>query len=429
MHILCMMQFICTVHTYGPPRGLRGVTVSENDVLRMPLPSDGPLEAPAEWERLRRRRPVATVELPSGDRAALLTRYDHVRALLSDRRFVRPTAADDAARVAPEGSGGVAATGEGVAVPMAGDAHLRWRRMVGKWFTAKRMTAMRPAMAEIAGTLIDEMVDHRPPADLRAGLGFPLPVYVICDMLGVPAADRNRFSYWSDAFLSVTRYTAEETRDAHAALTAYMSAHIAAKRADPADDLLSMLIGEGGPDGRGLTDDALTGTGMGLLVAGHETTANMIGKMISLLLVDRTRWERLLADPSLVRTAVDEALRFDTNLGFGVRRYVSEDVELDGAAISAGTTVVCSMPAANRDETTFSGAGDLDLARSPNPHLTFGAGPHACLGQSLARTELQVTLETLLRKLPTLELAVPAADLKPVEGLLVGGLREVPVRW
>lgn len=403
--------------------------MSDNEVLRMPLPVDGPLEPPAEWERLRRRCPVATVELPSGDRAALLTRYDHVRALLSDRRFARPTAGDDAARVAPEGSGGAAATGEGVAVPMGGDAHLRWRRMVGKWFTAKRMTALRPAMTEIAETLIDAMVDGGQPADLKASLAFPLPVYVICDMLGVPAADRDRFSYWSDAFLSVTRYTADETRDAHAAFTAYMSAHVAAKRTDPADDLLSMLIEEDGPDGRGLSDAELIGTGMGLLVAGHETTANMIGKMISLLLSDRTRWERLLADPSLVRTAVDEALRFDTNLGLGVRRYVSEDVQLDGALLPGGSTVVCSMPAANRDETTFTGADDMDLARSPNPHLAFGAGPHACLGQSLARTELQVTLETLLRRLPTLDLAVPAADLRAVEGLLVGGLREVPVRW
>lgn len=168
---------------------------------------------------------------------------------------------------------------------------------------------------------------------------------------------------------------------------------------------------------------------MGLLVAGHETTANMIGKMVAMLLADRTRWERLLADPALVRTAVDEALRFDANLGFGIRRYLTEDVEVDGKLLPSGTTVVCSMPAANRDERVFADADDMVLSRSPNPHLTFGAGPHACLGQSLARTELQVTLEVLLRKLPTLQLDVSADELKRVEGLLVGGLRTVPVRW
>lgn len=402
---------------------------TNEQVPRMPLPSEGALEPPADWERLRRQCPVATVELPSGDHAKLLTRYEHVKNLLTDSRFVRPTAEDGAARVAPGGAGGAAATGDAVVVPDRGQPHQRWRRMVGKWFTAKRMAALRPSMVNIAETLIDDMVRRGRPGDLKASLGFPLPVYVICDMLGVPAADRDRFSYWSDAFLSVTRYTKAEIDAAYAAFAAYMSGHIAAKRADPVDDLLSMLIKESETEGGGFSDAELLGTGMGLLVAGHETTANMIGKMISLLLADRTRWERLLADPSLVRTAVDEALRFDANLGLGLRRYISEDIEIDGEALSSGTTVICSMPAANRDEETFGSAGEMDLSRSPNPHLTFGAGPHSCLGQALARTELQVVLEVLLRKLPTLELAVPAEELERLEGLLVGGLREVPVRW
>jgi cytochrome P450 len=169
---------------------------------------------------------------------------------------------------------------------------------------------------------------------------------------------------------------------------------------------------------------------MGLLVAGHETTANMIGKMIAMLLADRSRWERLLADPSLIRTAVDEALRYDANLGgFGIRRYLTEDTNINGELLPSGTTVFCSLSSANRDEKTFTDPDDMDLTRSPNPHLTFGAGPHSCLGQSLARTELQVVLETLLHKLPTLALAVPTDELQRVDGLLVGGLREVPVRW
>ncbi|MGW4802222.1 cytochrome P450, partial [Nonomuraea sp. NPDC004297] len=182
-------------------------------------------------------------------------------------------------------------------------------------------------------------------------------------------------------------------------------------------------------EGHGLSDADLVSTAMGLLVAGHETTANMIGKMVAMLLADRTRWERLLADPSLIRTAVDESLRYDANFSFGVRRFLTDDVEIDGRTLPAGTTVFCNMSAANRDETVFADAADMDLGRSPNPHLTFGAGPHSCLGQSLARTELQVVLETLLRRLPTLELAVPEEELRRLEGLLVGGLREVPVRW
>lgn len=148
----------------------------ENDLLRLPLPTDNPLEPPVEWEQLRGRCPVATVELPSGDQATYLTRYDHVKALLADPRFTRPTAEDGAARIAPEGAGGPAADGTTtLALPDRGEPHLRWRRQVGKYFTAKRMTALRPRMARIAEDLVDDMVRSGQPADLKAGLGFPCP--------------------------------------------------------------------------------------------------------------------------------------------------------------------------------------------------------------------------------------------------------------
>ncbi|GAA3160758.1 cytochrome P450 [Nonomuraea salmonea] len=403
---------------------------SDEQVLSYPLHYDTALDPPKEWEDLRGRCPVATIELPSGDRAKMITRHEDIKALLADPRFARPTAADNAARVAPEGSGGAAATGDSaMVVPMKGEGHLRWRRLVGKYFTARRMAALRPSMTATAEHLIDEMVAEGAPADLKAALSFPLPVYVICDMLGVPADDRHRFSHWSDMMLSVTRYSQEEARAGMAEFSAYMSGHIADKRAGDTDDLIGMLIRESAGEGQGMSDAELLSTAMGLLVAGHETTANAIGKMVAMLLADRGRWERLVADPSLVRTAVEESLRYDVNLGFGLRRYLSEEAELGGEVLPAGTTVLCAMGSGNRDESVFEHAGEMDLGRSPNPHLTFGAGPHSCLGQALARTELQVALETLLRKLPTLELAVPPADLKRMEGLLVGGLQEVPVRW
>lgn len=399
----------------------------DGQVLQLPiLPGANPLEPPTAWERLRRQCPVADVELPSGDRAKFLSRYDDVRAVLADPRFSRPTSADEgAARIAPEGAGGTAADGDGASsIPGSGEAHRQWRQQVGKYFTAKRITQLRPGMVSTAESLVDAMVAQGQPGDLKAGLGFLLPVYVICDILGVPAEDRDRFSHWSDAFLNVTRFTREQSDAAHAEFTDYMSAHIALKRAAPGDDLLSMLITDDC-----MSDDLLRSTAMGLLVAGHETTANMIGKMVAMLLADPSRWERLSQDPSLVRTTVEEALRFDANLGFGLRRYLTEEIEVAGETLPRGTTVVCSMPAANRDERAFSAADEMLLTRSPNPHLTFGAGPHSCLGQSLARTELQVALEVLLRKLPGLHLAVPVEELPRVEGLLVGGLRSVPVGW
>ena len=397
-------------------------------VLGYPIPNDAALDPPAEWAELRTTCPVAHVTLPSGDRATLLTRYADVKQVLADPRFTRRLNAPDAARLTADG-GGVFSSEMATIIPDSGEEHQHWRHLAGRWFTAKRMNAMRPAMIQIAEDLIDDMVKRGSPGDLRAGLGFPLPVYVICDMLGVPAADRDRFSYWSDTLLNLTRYGKAETEAAQGEFFQYMSDLVAAKRAALGDDLLSELITAGGPEEGGLSDIQILVTGMALLVAGHETTANMIGKMVAMLLADRSRWERLLADPSLIRTAVEESLRFDANSGFGLPRYLNAETEVSNTVVPRGTTVVCSMAAANRDETVFESAGEMDLTRSPNPHLAFGSGAHSCLGQALARTELQVALEVLLRRLPALELAVPVEELERVEGLAVGGLREVPVRW
>ncbi|MFI6741020.1 cytochrome P450 [Nonomuraea sp. NPDC050451] len=404
------------------------MTQSEQ-VLSYPIPSEAALEPPAEWAELRGKCPVARVTLPSGDEATLLTRYEDVKQVLADPRFTRLLNAPDAARLSANDDGGLFSSEMASVIPDSGEPHQRWRRLVGKYFTAKRMAALRPAMAQMAEQLIDDMVERGAPGDLKASLGFPLPVYVICDLLGVPASDRDRFAHWSDSLLNLTKFTQAETDASLAEFIQYMSEHVAAKRVTPGDDLLSELIEASAAEGEGLTDVELLATGMGLLVAGHETTANMIGKMVGMLLSDRTRWERLLADPSLVRTAVEESLRFDANSGFGLPRYLKEETEVSGTVLPRGTTVICSMAAANRDESAFDAAAEMDLTRSPNPHLAFGSGSHSCLGQSLARTELQVVLEVLLRKLPTLELAVPVEELHRVEGLVVGGLRQVPVRW
>jgi cytochrome P450 len=397
--------------------------------LDYPLPRSAALEPPREWDLLRERCPVARVRLPSGDEASLVTRYHDVKQVLADPRFGRMLNGPGAARLSDTESGGMFSKEMAGALPQTGPGHERWRRLLNRWFTARRMAALRPGIEEMADRLIDEMTSRGRPADLKAGLAFPLPVWVICDMLGVPDSDRDKFARWSDAMLSLTRYTKAEMDAAQAEFTDYMARHIDVRRAEPADDLLSELIAASNAEGQGLSEAELVATGRGLLVAGHETTANMIGKMVAMLLADRRRWERLLADRSLVRTAVEESLRFDAGLGFGMVRYIDADIEIGGAPVSRGTTVVCDMAAANRDETAFAGAGEMDLARSPNPHLSFGTGPHSCLGQALARTELQAVLDVLLRRLPSLELAVPAADLRRVEGLLVTGLREVPVTW
>jgi cytochrome P450 len=395
--------------------------------LQYPIPAKHALEPPQEWAELREQCPVAPVRFPSGDEAVLVTRYDDVKLVLSDPRFVRNFSADDAASIAEGDSGGVFESE--MAASIEGAGHQRWRRMIARWFTARRMLALHVDIEAMADRMIDDMVAAGGPADLKAALGFPLPVWVICDMLGVSESDRDRFAHWSNALLNLSRFTKEEVALAQREFGEYMAALVAQKRAAPGNDLISDLISRTDDDGATLTDAELIATGQALLVAGHETTANMIGKMMGMLLADRSRWEQLVADRSLARTAVEEVLRFDANPGFGMPRYLTEDAEVAGTMIPRGTTMVCSMAAANRDERVFDDPEEMDLFRSPNHHLSFGAGPHSCLGQALARTELRTVLEVLLRRLPTLELAVAPEELRRIEGLAVGGVEELPVRW
>ncbi|SDI11773.1 Cytochrome P450 [Sinosporangium album] len=401
-----------------------------NDVVRnYPFRRATPLEAPAEWDELYDACPVAPIRLVSGDQALLLTRYEDVRQVLSDPRFTRRLDAADAARITSNESGGVFGSDMAVKDIDAGEGHQRWRRLVARSFTARRIAAMRPRVEAMAEHLVDTMLAAGPPRDLLGDVGFPLPVWVICDLLGVPDSDRDRFAYWSDTLLNMTLYSQAEIDAAQAEFAAYFAEHVRAKRANPGEDLLSELIAVADADDGRLTEAEAVITGQGLLVAGHETTSNMIGKMVAMLLHDRARWQALLDDPSLVDGAVEEALRFDADPGVGMPRYLSEDVEVAGRKLPAGTTVLCSTAAANRDAHAFGHADTMDLRRSPNAHLAFGIGPHACLGQALARTELQVVLSVLLRRLPTLALAVPADRLVLREGLIVGGFEEVPVRW
>ncbi|MEU3623627.1 cytochrome P450 [Amycolatopsis coloradensis] len=382
------------------------------------------LSPPSEWAALRADEPVAPVRLPSGDEALLLTRYEDVRRVLSDPRFTRHPDGDGAARVTVNEGGGVFG-----GKLTEDDLHHRWRQIISRAFAPKRVQAMRPRIEKMAESLVTAMIEHGAPGDLLRGLGFPLPRWVICDQLGVPDSDRDRFAHWSDTMLNMTRFTQAEIDAAQSEFGAYFAAHIAAKRAAPGDDLISEFIRFTDEfDGR-LSEEILIGTSQGLLVAGYETTAGMIGKMVALLLSAPGGWARLHAEPGLVRTAVEEVLRFDANPGFGVPRYLSADVQIADRTIPGGTMVVCSLGAANRDDGAFAGADRMDLLRTPNPHLAFGVGPHGCVGQALARLELNVVLEVLLRKLPALELAEPPADLAIRDGLVVGGLERLLVRW
>ncbi|NYV78582.1 cytochrome P450 [Streptomyces sp. UH6] len=403
------------------------MSVDDAAPLSYPFAWQSALEPPAEFAELREKCPHARIAVGGGE-MTLLTRYADVRAVTGDPRFSRDLSAEGAVSLSADGTD-LYSQSDAKSMAAAGEAHEQWRRMVSRWFTAKRMTALRPVIERMAEELIDAMVEHGPPADLGAQLAFPLPVRVICSMLGVPDQDRERFAHWSHVMMNYSRFSREETAVSTGEFDAYMLGHIEAKRRDPQDDIISNLIVQTNGAGYRMGGAELLETAKALLAAGHETTANSIGKMTASLLADRSRWEALLADLSLVRTTVEEALRFDAQLGLGLPRFISEDVTVGDGVLPAGTTVMLSMAAANRDTTVFERADEMVLDRSPNPHIAFGVGPHSCVGQALARTEMQVVLEVMLRRLPGLELAVPVSDLKLDDGLIVTALTELPVRW
>ncbi|MER5551604.1 cytochrome P450 [Streptomyces sp. NPDC002793] len=391
-----------------------------------PFTKASALEPPAQYAELRESCPYAKISMGGGE-MVLLTRYDDVRTVMADPRFSRALTAEGAARITEDGNDIFSRADSNSSA--VGAAHEQWRRMVGRWFTAKRMSALRPGIEAMAEQLIDGMLEHGAPADLKNHLAFPLPVWVICDMLGVPHQDREQFSHWSTVTFTFTRFSKEEVAAATAEFDAYMLSHIEEKRQDPKDDLLSNLIVQTNSTGYRMQGAELLQTAKGLLAAGHETTAGQISKMTAMLLADRSRWEALLRDRALVRTTVEEGLRSDANMGFGLPRYLSEEVTLGDTVLPAGTTAMLNLTSANRDATVFERPDEMVLDRSPNPHISFGVGPHSCLGQALARTELQVVLDVMLRRLPGLELACPVEDLRIAEGLIVTGLTELPVRW
>jgi cytochrome P450 len=391
------------------------------------------LDPPAELAALRESCPVVQVRLPSGDLAQLVTRYEESRAVMLDqRRFVRPGPGAEGAKLSTNPDGGLFARAS-TTVDFAGDGpgHQRWRRLLNRSFTVRKMELWRPRIQQMTDELVNAMLEKGSPANVRDQLGLPLPVRVICALVGSPSEDQDKLSHWAAVMLTVTRYGQEEVDQARMEFGAYVWNLIDRKRADPGDDLLSELIAISDADDGQLSQLELTVTVMALLQAGHETTANMISIMTAMLLAERERFEAVLADPGLVAATVEEVLRFDSLLGpIGVPRVAAEDAEVGGVAVPAGATLIPNKPFANRDPRKFADPDRFDPLRENNAeHLTFGAGPHFCLGQPLARMELQVVLDTLARRLPTLRLRDSPDDLRIRTGGFVGGLEEVWITW
>lgn len=375
------------------------------------------------YAHLRANEPLSRVRLPYGEEAWLATRYDDVKLVLSDRRFSRAAAAErDEPRMMPHKP-------DAGTLNMDPPEHTRLRGFVSRAFSVRRIEQLRPRAAAIAASLVDAMVEAGPPTDLKAAFGTPLPVRVICETLGVPVSDQDKFSVWAEAVVSSTSLAPETIGEYLGALMEYMYAHVAKRRADPQDDLISEMIKLRDENDR-LTEHELVDLAAGLLISGHETTTSQIPNFVYVLLTNPEAHRQLVDDPSLVPEAVEELLRYVPLIaGTVFARYATEDVQVGETLVRAGEPVVASVPSANRDEAVFPEGERLDFHRSTNPHLGFGHGTHYCFGANLARMELQVAIDTLVRRLPSLRLAVPEQELRWRPGLLVRGLDTLPVTW
>ncbi|MEH1098098.1 cytochrome P450 [Micromonospora sp. CPCC 205561] len=390
---------------------------------RYPFSDPDRLNLDPRYARLRREEPLARIRMPFGEPAWLATRHTDVRTVLGDPRFSR---AASVTRDEPRNS---SRRQEGGILSMDPPEHTRLRRLVAKAFTARRVEELRPRTREVAEELVDGMLAAGPPADMVEHLATPLPIRVICDLLGVPVADQDRFHTWSEAIVSTTSLSPERAQEYIDNLFAYMGELIALRRQRPTDDLLGAMVRARDADDR-LAEEEVVRLAAGLLAAGHETTVTQIPNFVYVLLTHPDEWERLTAEPSLVPAAVEELMRFvPLGASSAFARYALEDVELGGVLVHAGEPVVVSIASANRDETVFPEPDRLDLTRQANPHLGFGHGVHHCVGAQLARMELQVVLETLIGRTPNLRLAVPESELPWKSGLLVRGLLALPVSW
>jgi cytochrome P450 len=304
--------------------------------------------------------------------------------------------------------------------------HTRLRVLVAKAFTVRRVEQLRPRVQEITAELIKAMREQGPPVDLVDAFALPLPVQVICELLGVPTEDRPRFRVWSDAALSTSSLTAEEFQRNQDELRAYMAGLIAERRERPADDLMTALV-EARDVHDKLSEDELIGLCIAILVAGHETTATQIPNFVHVLLDTPDRMTELREHPDRVPAAVEELLRFvPLGAGGGQARYATEDVEVGGVLVRAGDPVLVANGSANRDERKFEAPNDVRFDRANNSHLGFGHGVHHCLGAPLARMELQEALRALVTGLPELHLA---GEVEWKSEMLVRGPRTMPVGW
>jgi len=390
----------------------------------LPRATGCPFDPPPALREMQQEGPLAKVRLADGSEAWLVTRYADQRVALADPRVSSDVDRPGYPIGAPRPPGG-AKMGF---ILMDDPEHARLRRMVTGSFAVKRVEAMRPAVQRIVDDLLDAMLAGPNPVDLVEAFALPVPSLVICDLLGVPYADHDLFQRNSRTLIRRSA-TPEERMAAGQALHEYLDELMGEKLAAPGDDLLSQLAGR--VHTGELTRHDAAQIGVLLLIAGHETTANMIalGTLTLLEHPDQLAVLRESDDAKLVASAVEELLRYLNITHNGRRRVALADLEIDGQLIRAGEGLIMANDIGNRDPSAFDDPDRLDLARNARHHVAFGFGVHQCLGQPLARMELQVVYSTLYRRIPTLRLATSVDQVPFKHDGAVYGVYELPVSW
>ncbi|MDQ7803773.1 cytochrome P450 [Amycolatopsis sp. A133] len=391
-----------------------------------PMTRTCPFAPPPAYAEIREEEPVTRVRLPDGGQAWVVSRHEDVRTVLNDRRFSADRQHPDFPQLV-RGGGFRRPEDERTIITMDAPEHGPARKAVLGEFTVRRMEALRPRIQEIVDERIDALLAGPKPGDLVETLSLPVPSLVICEMLGVPYADHDFFQ--TQTAKLINRSTpAEERREAVETVRGYMSDLIAEKERNPPDDLLGRQIVKLREEGT-YRRPALAALGFLLLVAGHETTANMISLGTVGLLENPDQLALVRTDPGKTLDAVEELLRYFTIVDAATARLCVEDVEIGGQLIRAGEGVLALGYAANRDEAAFANPDELDIERGARHHVAFGFGPHQCLGQNLARMELQIVFDTLFRRIPQLALAAPVDDLPFKDDANIYGLYRLPVTW
>jgi cytochrome P450 PksS len=381
------------------------------------------------YARLRAEEPVYRMALPTKEFAWLITRYDDVTKVLKDDRFVK----DTSNALTPEQVSNqrwfrkLFKSLKRNMLDLDPPDHTRLRALVQKAFTPRLIEQMRERIGRLTHDLLDA-VQGRGRLDLIAEYALPVPTTIIAEMLGVPVKDRHKFHRWSNALLSAASSSWEMVKAVPNAwaLMRYLRKIIKQRRANPQDDLVSALA-RAEEAGDTLSEDELLAMVFLLLVAGHETTVNLIGNGTLMLLEHPDQMEMLRKEPALIKPAVEEMLRYASPVEMATERYAREDVTMGGVTIPRGEMVFAVLASANRDERQFTNPDSFDITREPNKHLAFGLGTHFCLGASLARLEGQIAIDTLLRRFPDLRPTVAPEALRWRRGLLLRGLEALPV--